>query len=815
MLGNSKTTKNNNSSRFGKYISLYIKNNKINGCKIVNYILEKSRVTSYIKNEKSYHIFYTIDHHLLKKYNFKNNYELISSTNNELIENFKSPELFIQSLKQFSFMDYEIDCIFYKIKIILELLDISCIDNIKPVIISLTNEFKKINIDINSIIELFTSKKITIQNECITSKINIDDSKIIIKSYCEDLYYDLFNEIIDKINNHFNKSFKISKNDSTLSILDIFGFEIFENNGFEQLCINYTNEILQNIYNNNILENEQCLYNKENVPWNYIDYNKNNMIINLIDSNKSIFSYINEYTILGNKSDTTLYNILDVNLSEHPNFNINNKIRAYNKFIITHYAGDVTYTVKEYIKKNSIKSKGRYIKTNLHLFKNQLNLLCSELNNNKCRFIRCIKPNDTLSSNSFNYIKVHEQLLFSGIIEGINILIKGYPIKIDISSLDKEFVYLTYKKIAISELLKKYILNKEYSYGKTKLFLKNEVYRSLLNKNRNIKIEIVTYLNKNIRCWLNYKKYINLIKNIICIQSYVRTKNQLKKYIELIKKRSANIIINQCILYIYKLRRIKKLENIKYIQSIFRKYLAIKLYFTKKIKYKATHVIQSFILNIVYKKRIQNKKNIKELNNKILKSYKKNNQLESSIHNLKHILKESNNKSLDIKNTYEKQINDKNLEISQLKFNNLHLNESKKNIKKDINNLKHKLKETNNKTIDIENKYKTELKEKNIQIKKLTNILNNNVENLKTDARDLSNGTYFNNKINHKYMYSEIDNSNKSIIDNIAIDEMNHKMEKMYIELRNKEEELKNKNEYIKSILENKKSIWDFFKNIL
>ena len=225
-------------------------------------------------------------------------------------------------------------------------------------------------------------KTIKVGGEVIHKPLEKGEILIQIKSYCEDLYSDLFDKIILKINNKLG-----NKSENYISILDIFGFEILENNGYEQLCINYTNEILQQIYNKDVLENEQTEYVKEGIDWDMIQYSNNNDIVKLFNSRLSIFGIINEQSILGSGLDKNIYSNFNNKLTKSSSIIfINNKDRAKQKFTIKHYAGNVDYKVDNYILKNRIKSKNRKIKTNLHLFTNQLDILTRELNKNKCLF---------------------------------------------------------------------------------------------------------------------------------------------------------------------------------------------------------------------------------------------------------------------------------------------------------------------------------------------------------------------------------------------------------------------------------------------
>ena len=185
-----------------------------------------------------------------------NSYNVLNNSNyNYTIDEFENIDKLFEIMNNFNFTEDEIDSIFYKIKIILEFLNIADIDELINKINEFSNILKIINLDSEVLLQSLTTKTLKMGSEIIIKKLEINDVLINIKSFCEDLYENNFNQLINKINLSLGDEGK-----TYISILDIFGFEIFENNGYEQLCINYTNEILQQIYNQYIFENEQIEY---------------------------------------------------------------------------------------------------------------------------------------------------------------------------------------------------------------------------------------------------------------------------------------------------------------------------------------------------------------------------------------------------------------------------------------------------------------------------------------------------------------------------------------------------------------------------
>ena len=754
-FGNAKTIKNNNSSRFGKFIKLFTNdNNKIIGANIENYLLEKSRITSYNNLEKSYHVFYFYNSPLLEKYNFSDTYKLISVTDDLEIDEFSSPSLLIEILNDFDFDESEIDRIFYTIKLILELSNVHDRSSMDNILSKISQDLEYLETDKAELMYKFTKKVFVIGNEEIEKNLEFSDTEVVIKSFCEDIYSELFDFIIDKVNDKLG-----SLSDRYISILDIFGFEIFKKNGYEQLCINYTNEILQNIYNKNVLENEQIEYEKEGIDWNYIEYNSNKEILSLFHSRMSLFGIINEQSILSSGKDKNIYANINKHLSNNNIITIGKKDVAYSRFSVNHYAGNVVYTVDNYILKNRIKSKNRKIKTNLQLFVNQLNKLEKQLDNCNCMFVRCIKPNDQNIANAFDYEKIHDQLLYSGVIEGIKLVLKGYPVKIKIDSLCSEFKYIYGSNIDINQILdKNNIEENRYSFGKSKIFMKRDVYDLLSDEDYNIQNKLAIKITNIIKTWFYRKKFIKIRNNAIIIQSIYRM---------YVKKRQFNIYrTNKRAIIIQKYWRAfiahkaynKKLKAIQLIQNSIRIYLAkIELRALIKInnrKISAANTIKRYFIAYTLYKKAKQEKDVQFQNEQLRE--------ELAIKN-----KESTFKTEQL--TLELNKKDKELEYLKQQLKNQKSNEPVVNLHTDS---------------EIENKYKEELNKKDRELEELKRKLFE--KNTGNNLKDSINENYIMNTPDENGLY-EIDLNSKYDCDN-AVELVGKKLENMYLELSTRDE---------------------------
>jgi len=616
LFGNAKTIRNDNSSRFGKFIKLYTKNDIIVGADIENYLLEKLRVSYVTKLEKTYHIFYLActNSSVKSKYDFKDveEYDILRNSNHGYkIDEFLNYTLLLDILDAFSFSTSEIDMIFYRIKTILELLNVYSKDALHQCLQDNLDTLDFLSIDYDEIYYALTNKVFEISGEKIEKELDDNEIRVQIKSYCEDLYEEQFNIIINKLNLNLGE-----KTSQYISILDIFGFEIFQKNSYEQLCINYTNEILQQIYNEYIFQNEQTEYEKENIDWTKIDFKKNDDIISLFTGKISIFSIINEQSILGSGTNDRIFNSLSKHLSGNL-LSIDDSKRRDNIFKIRHYTGNVEYTIDNYIEKNRIKGKSSKIKTNLQYFNNQLNILKNRLDENKCYFVRCIKPNDKNIPDYIDEQKVYIQLLYSGIIEGIKIVLSGYPVKKNKEDLIHEFRFFNYyNKLNIIDYLENRVKDKKkYQIGINKVFLKKEVYEECLKTNTKYKHQVAIEIQKHINKILNVNMYTKTKQGILFIQNnircYLSRKRMERMKIENAQTHIKNVIQANIVMYGYR----HKLAMYHYLTRCMKN---IKLQNSYRINIKrdiAQKRICLWFRRILVNRKIKDRKNVKILSN--------------------------------------------------------------------------------------------------------------------------------------------------------------------------------------------------------
>ena len=482
-FGNARTKRNDNSSRFGKYIQLqFNKRGKMIGGALSTYLLEKIRVPSHQSGERNFHVFYQmfngLDIEVKKALGLTNikDYWYTSQGNIYDLRFVDDNEGYTATIEAFSSMEHfgsNRNKIFELLAALMHLGEVrftefssregefSQISDIKHVVDSLDLVSSLFGIEKDQIITLVTSRVITVGKEEFRRGLSVEQAQDARDAIAKAVYGQLFEWIVYTI----NKSIAVVDEASVyacISVLDIFGFENLENNSFEQLLINYTNEALQQQFNQFIFKAEQKLYEEEKIEWNFIEFPDNQDCLNLIDSNvNSIFSLLNDECKLPRASDakfgSRLYGLVDI----HDRLYANSKQRRDQEFQINHYAGLVTYSTNHFIDKNrddipkatleilmtstntfmidvlseqskdtsssssSFSKKGSVTSQ----FKHQLQELLRKISTTKPHYIRCLKPNDKNEPHNFDRVLSAEQLRCGGVLEAVRIARSGFSIR--------------------------------------------------------------------------------------------------------------------------------------------------------------------------------------------------------------------------------------------------------------------------------------------------------------------------------------------------------------------------------------------------
>ncbi|KAJ6336110.1 hypothetical protein OIU78_012671 [Salix suchowensis] len=377
------------------------------------------------------------------------------------------------------------------------------------------------------------------------------------------IYSRLFDWLVDKINVSIGQD---PSSKCLIGILDIYGFESFKANSFEQFCINFTNEKLQQHFNQHVFKMEQEEYAKEEINWNYVEFVDNQDVLDLIEKKPGgIIALLDEACMFPKSTHETFAQKLYQKFQDHKRF-IKPKLTR-SDFTIAHYAGEVQYQSDQFLDKNKYyvvaehqdllsaskcsfivglfpplseeSAKSSKFSSICSRFKIQLQQLMDILNSTEPHYIRCVKPNNLLKPATFDNINVIQQLRSGGVLEVIRIKCAGYPAHRTFSEFLIRFGILApeilkgkyEEKVACKWILEKMEL-KGYLMGKTKLFLRAEQMAELDAKKARLLRNSARVIQRQIRTYTTRKDYIILRKSSIHIQSHWRGKlaRELYKY---------------------------------------------------------------------------------------------------------------------------------------------------------------------------------------------------------------------------------------------------------------------------------------------
>ncbi|KAI9352487.1 P-loop containing nucleoside triphosphate hydrolase protein [Zopfochytrium polystomum] len=618
-FGNAKTIRNDNSSRFGKFIELFFSKPetgsvRITGAKIRTYLLERSRLIFQPSEERNYHIFYQLcaaipvaEKQELGLDTWQSFFYLnqgkagVVSTINDIAD-------FADTQRAFSTVGVPVSKQWQIFRLCAALLHIgniqilaqgeggSTIADTDPALIKAV---ELLEIDQASFVKWTTKRQITTRGEKFVKELTKEQATVLRDSTAKFIYTKLFDWLVDTVNASLKRDLKDAE--QFIGVLDIYGFEHFKVNSFEQFCINYANEKLQQEFNAHVFRLEQELYMREKIVWKMIAFNDNQACIDLIENKLGILDLLDEETRVPSGSDTSFLSKLNSRFDVRPPTPVSKfyeKPRIGQKsFIVKHYAVNVEYTVDGFLEKNRdtvaleqyevlSKSGSSLLREVIKLdddeplahaqaaaaagsggglprkmtmskkptlgsmFKTSLIQLMETMRVTESHYIRCIKPNILKRPFGFEAQMVLAQLRACGVLETIKISCAGYPNKMTHEQFANRY-YLLVRSIHWNlpprELAEKIVTAvisdvDKYQFGITQVFLRAGQIAVFEHK----RTERTTYLmilgQKNIKRFIQRNRYLRMRAAAIKIQAVVRGYLARLHYQRIREERAAIII---------------------------------------------------------------------------------------------------------------------------------------------------------------------------------------------------------------------------------------------------------------------------------
>jgi myosin-5 len=598
-FGNAKTTRNDNSSRFGKYIEiLFNKQTDIIGAKIRTYLLERSRLVFQPLKERNYHIFYQLiagatdaerEELSLKAVE---EYSYLNQGSAPVIDGVDDKAEFNATRESLTKVGVSVETqsgIWRLLAALLHIGDVKITatrtdSNLSPDEPALVKACALLGIDANSFAKWTVKKQLITRGEKIVSNLTQQQAVVVRDSVAKFIYSSLFDWLVERTNESLATEQVLAQAQTFIGVLDIYGFEHFAKNSFEQFCINYANEKLQQEFNAHVFKLEQEEYVREQIDWQFIDFADNQPCIDLIEGKLGVLSLLDEESRLPMGSDEQFVTKL------HHNFS-GDKHKFYKKprfgksaFTVCHYAVDVTYESDGFIEKNrdtvpdehmevlkassnkflaevlnvaaQIREKetastqsakpgasvsaGRRIAVNRKptlggIFKASLIELMHTISSTDVHYIRCIKPNEAKVAWQFDGPMVLSQLRACGVLETVRISCAGYPTRWTY----EEFALRYYMLVRSNEwtpeirdmataILKKALGTKKsdgtdkYQMGNTKIFFRAGMLAFLENLRTARLNDAAIMIQKNLRAKYYRRIYMEMREAVVSVQSLAR-----------------------------------------------------------------------------------------------------------------------------------------------------------------------------------------------------------------------------------------------------------------------------------------------------
>ncbi|TDH73611.1 hypothetical protein CCR75_004736 [Bremia lactucae] len=673
-FGNAKTLRNNNSSRFGKYVRMFFETLDekaslgIAGTSVETYLLEKVRVVHQNLGERNFHVFYELLAGASD--DLKNKVQLLDLTahdfhylnggqkyqRNDGVRDDKQFHLVLQSMQVLGFADVEQDAIWKVLSALLHLGNVGFVASsedekeqehgaasapchlasISPSSLSVQKHFdivlQLLSVDQDKLILAFTTRKISVGGEIYHANLSHTQCVDARDAMARTLYASIFLFLVSKVNSMSSMiqqpiaSSTRTNNKSTppcIAVLDIFGFEEFDINQFEQFCINYANEKLQYQFLQDILLTEQQAHIEEGIKWNAVEYEDNSMCLELIEQRfGGIFSLLDEECVVPKGSDAGFARKLYQRLQDHCSFSATRTEQADFAFQVHHYAGHVRYQTEGFCEKNKDQSNAElydvlgqtrdshlrelfiFFRTSESVesqlgppklrrrssalaavgigsqFKQQLASLLEVVQQTQRHYIRCIKPNDEGASGQFDRAKVSSQLRYGGVLKAVEIMRQSFPVRMNHSNFIRQYHRLVATKSSFEAKLDTKskaadLINAlkvdQVELGETRVFMRQQAFDQLEKRRECVVRESALKLQSLWRCRQQRCRFVRWLE--LCRRIQMRWKAIFEKKRRIAQRNNAAQVVQVFMRSWVQSIKCRRLQSAVIIQRLFRRWL--------------------------------------------------------------------------------------------------------------------------------------------------------------------------------------------------------------------------------------------------
>ncbi|XP_057427929.1 myosin-15 isoform X1 [Lotus japonicus] len=571
-FGNARTVRNDNSSRFGKFVEIqFDSNGRISGAAIRTYLLERSRVVQITDPERNYHCFYQLCAFETdaEKYELghPSHFHYLNQSKIYELDGVSNVEEYVRTRRAMNIVGIsheDQEAIFRTLAAILHLGNIEFSPGKEYDSSVIKDEKSRFHMqmaanlfmcDVDLLLSTLCTRSIQTREGSIVKALDCNAAVAGRDTLAKTVYARLFDWLVDKINRSVGQDIN---SQMQIGVLDIYGFECFKDNSFEQFCINFANEKLQQHFNEHVFKMEQEEYGREEINWSYIEFVDNQDVLDLIEKKPiGIVALLDEACMFPKSTHETFSTKLFQHFPSHPR--LGKEKFSQTDFAISHYAGKVTYHTDTFLDKNrdyvvvehcnllssskcpfvsglfplppeeSSRSSYRFSSV-ASRFKQQLQALMETLNSTEPHYVRCVKPNSLNRPQMFENGSVIHQLRCGGVLEAVRISLAGYPTRRTYSEFVDRFGLIalefmdgsSYDDKAVAEKILQKLKLENFQLGRTKVFLRAGQIGILDSRRAEVLDNAARCIQRQLRTFIARRVFIAVRAAAVCLQACCR-----------------------------------------------------------------------------------------------------------------------------------------------------------------------------------------------------------------------------------------------------------------------------------------------------